>query len=444
MNIILLSGGSGKRLWPLSNDVRSKQFIKIFKGENNEYESMVQRVYRQIKTIDRDADVTIATSKSQVSSIRNQLGDEVGISVEPCRRDTFPAIALSSAYLADVRGVSKEEAVVVCPVDPYVDDAYFEALKRLSEQAALGEANLVLMGIEPTYPSEKYGYIIPKTKDETSDVLTFKEKPDAETAKSYIAQGALWNGGVFAYKLSYLLDKAHELIDFTDYQDLYQKYDTLEKISFDYAVVEKEPKIQVQRFGGEWKDLGTWNTLTEAMEEDVIGNGILNETCEGVHIVNEMDVPVLAMGLKDVVISASPEGILVSDKEQSSYIKPFVDKLEQQIMFAEKSWGSFRVIDVEKDSLTIKVTLNPGHSMNYHSHRNRDEAWVVISGEGRAVVDGGESKVKVGDCIKMPAGSKHTVFADTELKLIEVQLGEEISVSDKEKFVLEKETGATE
>lgn len=444
MNIILLSGGSGKRLWPLSNDVRSKQFIKIFKGENNEYESMVQRVYRQIKMIDSEADVTIATSKSQVSSIRNQLGEEVGISVEPCRRDTFPAIALSSAYLADVRGVSKEEAVVVCPVDPYVDDAYFEALKKLSEQAALGEANLVLMGIEPTYPSEKYGYIIPKTKDETGDVLTFKEKPDAETAKSYIAQGALWNGGVFAYKLSYLLDKAHELIDFTDYQDLYQKYDTLEKISFDYAVVEKESRIQVQRFGGEWKDLGTWNTLTEAMEEDVIGNGILNETCEGVHIVNEMDVPVLAMGLKDVVISASPEGILVSDKEQSSYIKPFVDKLEQQIMFAEKSWGSFRVIDVEKDSLTIKVTLNSGHSMNYHSHRNRDEAWVVISGEGRAVVDGRESKVKVGDCIKMPAGSKHTVFADTELKLIEVQLGEEISVSDKEKFVLEKETGAAE
>lgn len=436
MNIVLLSGGSGKRLWPLSNDIRSKQFIKIFKKEDGSYESMVQRVYRQIKRVDQDATVTIATSKAQVSSIHNQLGEDVGISIEPCRRDTFPAIALATAYLVDVQGVDPEESVVVCPVDPYVEDDYFDALKALSQQADKGEANLVLMGIEPTYPSEKYGYIIPASKDEVSSVSTFKEKPSMEVAKEYISQGALWNGGVFAYKLKYVLDKAHELIDFTDYQDLFDKYDTLTKISFDYAVVEKEDKIQVMRFGGEWKDLGTWNTLTEAMEESVVGKGVLNETCKGVHIVNEMDVPVLAMGLTDVVISASPEGILVSDKEQSSYIKPFVDSFEQQIMFAEKSWGNFKVIDVEPGSMTIKVTLNPGHSMNYHSHNHRDEVWVVISGTGRTVVEGVEEKVSPGDVIKMQAGCKHTVFADTELKLIEVQIGESISVEDKVKYSL--------
>lgn len=437
MNIVLLSGGSGKRLWPLSNDIRSKQFIKIFKREDGSYESMVQRVYRQIKKVDEDAVVTIATSKTQVSAIHNQLGDHIGISVEPCRRDTFPAIALATAYLTDVQGVDPEEAVVVCPVDPYVEDDYFEALKALGEQAEKGEANLVLMGIEPTYPSEKYGYIIPESTDHTSAVKTFKEKPDSETAKEYIVQGALWNGGVFAYKLKYVLDKAHELIDFTDYHDLFDQYETLTRISFDYAVVEKEEKIQVQRFSGQWKDLGTWNTLTEAMEESVVGNGILNETCSGVHIVNEMDVPVLAMGLHDVVISASPEGILVSDKEQSSYIKPFVDQFEQQVMFAEKSWGSFRVLDVETGSMTIKVTLNPGHSMNYHSHKNRDEVWMVISGTGRTVVDGFEQAVKAGDVVTMSAGCRHTVIADSELKLIEVQLGEDISVHDKQKFELE-------
>ena len=251
MNIVLLSGGSGKRLWPLSNDIRSKQFIKIFKTEDGTYESMVQRVYRQIRKVDADATVTIATSKTQVSAINNQLGEGVGISVEPCRRDTFPAIALATAYLHDVQGVSEEESVVVCPVDPYVEDDYFEKLKELSAQADKGEANLVLMGIEPTYPSEKYGYIIPESHDAISNVSTFKEKPDVETAKNYISQGALWNGGVFAYKLKYVLDKAHELIDFTDYQDLFSKYDTLTKISFDYAVVEKEDKIQVMRFAGQ-------------------------------------------------------------------------------------------------------------------------------------------------------------------------------------------------
>lgn len=437
MNIVLLSGGSGKRLWPLSNDIRSKQFIKIFKTADGGYESMVQRVYRQIKKVDTDATVTIATSKTQVSAIHNQLGEGVGISVEPCRRDTFPAIALATAYLTDVQGISPEESVVVCPVDPYVDDDYFQALKDLAALADKGEANLILMGIEPTYPSEKYGYIIPADAGQVSAVSTFKEKPDAASAQKYIEQGALWNGGVFAYKLKYVLNKAHELIDFTDYQDLFQKYDTLTKISFDYAVVEKEPKIQVMRFAGQWKDLGTWNTLTEAMGENVVGDGILNDTCNNVHIVNELDVPVLAMGLSDVVISASPEGILVSDKEQSSYIKPYVDKIDQQIMFAEKSWGSFRVLDVEEESLTIKVTLNAGHGMNYHSHKNRNEVWVVISGTGRTVVDGMEQKVHAGDVITMQAGCRHTVFADEELQLIEVQLGREISVHDKQKYALE-------
>ncbi len=438
MNIILLSGGSGKRLWPLSNDIRSKQFIKIFKKEDGDYESMVQRVYRQIQSVEPNSIITIATSKTQVSAIHNQLGEKVNVCVEPCRRDTFPAIALAAAYLHDIKGLSEEEAVVVCPVDPYVNEDYFVALENLQQLAKKGEANLVLMGIEPTYPSEKYGYIIPASNDIVSTVKTFKEKPDVKTAESYISQGALWNGGVFAFQLKYVLKKAHELIDFVDYDDLYSKYETLKKISFDYAVVEQESAIQVMRFHGEWKDLGTWNTLTEAMEETTVGDATLNETCEGVNVINELDVPVLCMGLKNVVVSASPDGILVSDKEQSSYIKPFVDKIDQRVMYAEKSWGSFRIIDIEEESLTIKVTLNPGHQMNYHSHRNRDEVWTIISGKGRTIVDGMEQPVSPGDVVTMEAGCRHTIIADTELQVIEVQLGKEISVNDKQKHQLER------
>lgn len=434
MNIVLLSGGSGKRLWPLSNDVRSKQFIKIFKKEDGEYESMLQRVYRQIRTVDSEATVTIATSKTQVSAIHNQLGENVGISVEPCRRDTFPAIALASAYLHDVEGISEEEAVVVCPVDPYVQDSYFETLKELGNYAAKGEANLVLMGIEPTYPSEKYGYIIPNSKDKISTVATFKEKPDVRTAQAYIEKGALWNGGVFAYQLKYVLDKAHELIDFKDYYDLFDQYDRLHKISFDYAVVEKEEKISVIRYAGDWKDLGTWNTLTEEMGEAQVGKSIMNDTCENLHVINELDVPILCMGLKDVVVSASPEGILVSDKNQSSYIKPYVDGIVQRVMFAEKSWGSFRVIDVGEESLTIKVNLKEGHQMNYHSHERRDEVWMIISGNGRVILDEEEKKVHPGDVIAMPAGRRHMMIADTEITAIEVQLGKDINVEDKQKY----------
>lgn len=434
MNIVLLSGGSGKRLWPLSNDIRSKQFIPIFKREDGEYESMVQRVYRQIRSVDKDANITIATSKAQVSAIYNQLGEEVNVSVEPCRRDTFPAIALSAAYLHDVLQVSPQEAVVICPVDPYVEQEYFVALQKLGQLAGQEDSNLMLLGMEPTYPSEKYGYILPESSDDISKVRSFKEKPHLENAKRYIAQGALWNGGVFAFRLQYLLEKAHELIEFTDYQDLYEKYESLQKISFDYTVVEKEENIQVMRFGGGWKDLGTWNTLTEAMEEPSVGNVVMNENCHNLHVVNELDVPILCMGLTDMVVSASPEGILVSDKHQSSYIKPFVDKFDQEIMFAEKSWGYYRVLDVEENSMTIKVTLKAGHRMNYHSHAHRKEIWTVISGEGRAIIDGEIREIRPGNVLHMPIGCKHTVIADTDLKIIEEQLGKHIHVKDKVKY----------
>lgn len=438
MNIVLLSGGSGKRLWPLSNDIRSKQFIKIFKGADGDYESMLQRVYRQIRTVDAVAPITVATSKTQVSAICNQLGDNVSISVEPCRRDTFPAIVLAICYLHDVLKISAEEAVVICPVDPYVENEYFAALQELSKLAEQEETGLVLLGITPTYPSEKYGYILPETDADVSKVNTFKEKPDEKAAAEYISNGALWNGGVFACKLKYVLQKAHELLDFTDYYDLYAKYETLEKISFDYAVVEQEKQIKVLRFAGAWKDLGTWNTLTEAMEEQAVGKAIMNEKCQNVHVMNELDVPVLCMGLKDMVVAAIPDGILVAEKAQSSYIKPFVDAIDQQVMFAEKSWGSFRVLDIGENSLTIKVTLKAGNKMNYHSHERRDEVWTIISGNGRTIVDGMEEQVTAGDVITMQAGCRHTIIADSQLEVMEVQLGREISVHDKQKFELEE------
>ena len=354
MNIILLSGGSGKRLWPLSNDVRSKQFIKLFKN-NDKYESMVQRVYRQVTTVDADAKITIATSKSQASAIKNQLGEKASICVEPCRRDTFPAIALVAAYLHDELSVAENEAVVVCPVDPYVDNTYYEAVKNLQELAEQGGANLTLMGIEPTYPSEKYGYIIPESGENVSKVKEFKEKPDVENAKKYLAQSALWNAGIFAFKLGYLLDKAHSMIDFEDYRDLFNKYDTLTKISFDYAVVEKESSIQVLRYSGDWKDVGTWNMMAEVMADKTKGKAILDETCENTNVVNELNIPILCMGCKDMIVAASGDGILIADKERSGYMKPYVEKIETEAMYAEKSWGTYTVIDVQPGSMTVKV-----------------------------------------------------------------------------------------
>lgn len=439
MNIILLSGGSGKRLWPLSNEIRSKQFIKLFKDGDGNYESMVQRVYRQVTNVDKGARLTIATSKSQVPAISSQLGDKVSICVEPCRRDTFPAIALASAYLHDELGVNGDECVVVCPVDPYVEDDYYECVASLEKEVLEGKANITLMGVEPTYPSDKYGYIIPESEGAVAPVKEFKEKPDTETAKKYLAQGAMWNAGVFAFKLGYLMKIAHELIDFTDYRDLYDKYDTCTKISFDYAVVEKEKSISVVRYAGQWKDVGTWNMMSEAMADKAMGNATLDDTCENTNVINELDIPVLVMGAKNMVVAASCDGILVSDKEQSGYMKPYVDKISTGVRYADKSWGTYTVIDVQPGAMTVRALVHAGSRMTYQSHDRRDEVWTIASGTGTAVIDGMEQKVRPGDVISIAAGCKHTIIADQDcdLGIIEIQIGDEISAEDKTVYPFE-------
>lgn len=431
MNLILLSGGSGKRLWPLSNDVRSKQFIKLFKDENGNYESMVQRVYRQIMAVDSNTKITVATSRSQASTIKNQLGENVSICVEPCRRDTFPAIVLASAYLHDELAVSESETVVVCPVDPYVGTAYYEAVKDVQKFAERGGANFTLLGIEPTYPSEKYGYIIPESSDLISQVKEFKEKPDLDTAKKYLAQNALWNAGIFAFRLGYLLDKAHSMIDFQDYRDLFNRYHCMTKISFDYGILEQESSIQVMRYHGDWKDVGTWNMVAEVMADQTKGRAIMDETCENTNIVNELDIPILCLGCKDMIIAASGDGILISDKERSGHMKPYVEKIEVEARYAEKSWGTYKVMDVQPGSMTIKISMKAGQSMSYHMHYFREEVWTIVSGKGKVVVDGMEQQLETGDVITIAAGCKHMIEAVTALDMIEVQIGEDIHVNDK-------------
>lgn len=429
MNIILLSGGSGKRLWPLSNDVRSKQFLKIFMREDGSRESMAQRMFRMIRDTDPEARVTIATSESQIPQIRAQLGEEVGISVEPTRRDTFPAIALAAAYLKK-NGTEDDEPIVVCPVDPYVNKDYFECLRKLSEEA--GKANLTLMGIEPTYPSEKYGYIIPETKDENSRVREFKEKPTAETAKKYIAEGALWNGGVFAFRLDYLLGIAKTLFGTDSYDELFSKYETLQKISFDYAVAEKEKSIRVIRFGGQWKDLGTWNTLSEAMAEPTSGNAV-TDGCDNTHVINELGIPLIALHIQNAVIAATPDGILVSEKEATPRLKDYVASARP--MYERRIWGEYRVLDYKthadgQNSLTKELIITPGKHISYQWHKHRTEIWTFTEGIGELITDGEIRQVRRGDVAVIPAGMKHAIKAETELHIVEVQIGDELTEDD--------------
>lgn len=433
MNIILLSGGSGKRLWPLSNNVRSKQFLKIFRKFDGTKESMIQRMYRMIKEVDKDATVTIATGVNQIPQIQAQLGDNIDISVEPMRKDTFPAIALAATYLKK-NGMSSDEPIVVCPIDPYVEADYFKCLKKLSNE--IDNANLTLVGIEPSYPSEKYGYIIPITTEEISTVGEFKEKPTKEIAKELILKGALWNSGVFAFKLSYLLDITLSFFGTNDYDTLYEKYGELEKISFDYAVVEKEKSINVVRFSGQWKDLGTWNTLSEAMDEPTTGNVITDE-CFNTHVINELEIPLITLGIDNAIIAATPDGILVTDKEKSTQLKSYV--VDARPMYERRFWGEYKVLDYKlyKDgcsSLIKELILTPSKHISYQKHQHRTEIWTFTEGTGKLIIDDVVKKVNKGDVVVITPCTKHAIKALTELHIIEVQIGDELSEDDIERF----------
>ncbi|WP_079710653.1 sugar phosphate nucleotidyltransferase [Paraliobacillus ryukyuensis] len=445
MKLILLSGGSGKRLWPLSNDTRSKQFLRVLEANDNSKQSMVQRVWEQLKTVGLDKSSAIATSKIQKEMIHNQIGLDVPIVTEPERRDTFPAIALAASYLYSVEKVAEDETVVVLPVDPYVEDGFFERVKDLESVINNSEADLALIGVKPTYPSSKYGYIVPnEDKGEYVEVSHFTEKPTEENAQKLIDEKALWNCGVFAFKLGYILDLLREKNLPLEHELLNANYSDLPKISFDYEVVEKANKIVALQYDGYWKDLGTWNTLTEEMASNQIGKGVICEESTNTHLINELDIPVTVIGGKDLVVAASPDGILVSDKASSPKIKELIKDFDNPPMYEERIWGWSRTLDYstyenKEEMVTKRICIYEGKNSTYHYHNLRDEVWTIVKGEGELVLDDGITRVKAGDVVHIPAKKKHGVKAISELEFIEVQTGSGISEEDIHRLAFEWE-----
>lgn len=444
MQLVLLSGGSGKRLWPLSNNARSKQFLSLLEKEDGTMESMVQRVVRQAVEARLTTDITLVTNASQLDIITNQLGDSVSVVTEPERRDTFPAIALAASYLSLEKKCSDDEVVVVMPCDPYTELGYFKTISKMVECVEANVADLVLMGITPTYPSEKYGYVVPEAQvsevsgSKFQKVSRFTEKPTVEKAKELLAQNAYWNGGVFAFRLAYMMNIVRMYIQSESFKDTRNRYSEFPKISFDYEVAEKAESVAVVTFSGKWKDLGTWNTLTDELKQHVIGNAVMGTHCVNTHVINELQHPIFVDGLKDVVVAACPDGILVCGKEHSEEIKKSVENLTSRPMYEERRWGTYRVLDDSfykdgRHALTKSITLKEGKNISYQIHHHRSETWTFVEGEGIFVLDGKEQRVKAGDTVVIPVEHWHTIKALTELTFIEVQSGNPLVEEDIER-----------
>lgn len=330
MKIILLSGGAGKRLWPLSNDERSKQYLKLLKHPNGKAVSMLQNTLHELRNAGLIEHTVIASSEHQLALLQEQLGHSIPCIIEPERRDTYPAIALSAAYLHSEWGIADDEVVVVIPVDGKADATFYSRLAHLSAAVEDGRHKIALLGVAPTYPSSKYGYLVPVTDsgEQPYTITRFVEKPDTATAQQLIQEGSLWNCGIFAFQLGYLIGKLNEAGLPADYNELRASYHLLPKTSFDYAVVEQETRLGGLLYEGAWEDMGNWEAISSQMDQPVFGHGILGDGCENTHIINELDITVIVNGIPDAVIISGESGILVTSKRQAGNIKPLVDQIK--------------------------------------------------------------------------------------------------------------------
>lgn len=441
MQIILLSGGSGKRLWPLSNGARCKQFLQLLQTpDGTQKESMVQRVVRQIAESGLTTSVTVVSGTIQRDSIEIQLGNRVDMVLEPERRNTFPAIALAASHLLWDKGCSRDEVVVVIPSDTYAEDKYFDTVAQMAALVQRDVADLVLMGVHPTGPSTEFGYVLPDTAQEGyCKVKRFAEKPDVKSAEELLAQGAYWNAGVLAFRLGYVMDIVARYVQADSYAELYGRYGELPKISFDYEVTENCDSIAMVPYEGRWKDLGEWNALVEELPTATMGNVILGEDAKDTAVINELSLPVVCDGVSDIVVAAGHDGILVCGRDSSEYIKQYIDPIHMRPMFEQRRWGTYRVLDDSRyadgsHSLTKSITLHPGKYISYQIHHHRTEVWTFVEGEGIFVLDGEARRVKAGDTVIIPVEHYHSIKALTELTFIEVQMGNPLIEEDIERF----------
>lgn len=437
MRIVLLSGGSGKRLWPLSNEIRSKIFLKLLKSPDGGKESMIQRICRQLESAGLLQSTTIVTHQNQVEITKNHIGDRVPIISEPYKRGTFTAVALAAAYFHSKVHADSDETICIIPVDLFVEDPFFDIFRQLPDILAHSKADIALLGTTPTHASNQYGYIVPKIKNKAEyyPVAQFVEKPDANHASLLIQKNALWNCGVFAFSLQFMLSYLSSQGLPVGYEEWLDRYEQQPELSFDHEVVEKTRHSVVIPYGGTWNDLGSWDTLADHLGSKIIGLGQVSDDSVNTHLVNELSYPVQVIDVSDIIVAASSDGILVASKANANRIKQQISSVRRRPMYEERRWGTYRVLDHSKtekemETLTKKIELLAGKHMSYHSHQKRREVWTVISGSGELLLEDRLSPIQTGDVIQIPCGAKHTVRAISLLALIEVQIGNNLDEED--------------
>lgn len=448
MKVIILAGGGGTRLFPLSRDCYPKQFLHVI-GDKSLLAQTIERFLGLVEA----KDIIIVTNERYIFHVQSELktinAQEAHIITEPMGKNTAPAIALAQSYCQDVLQCDDDEILFVSPSDHLIKpiDDFQDLIKKAQDVA---KDNIVTLGIKPTKPEIGYGYIeAEKNNNLAKKVISFKEKPDLAIAKKYIASGNYyWNGGMFMFSIATMQDELTKympaIIDITQngYQYTVDNFVDMPDISIDYAVAEKSQKMMMIPMENiYWNDIGSFDAIAEVLsdkDKNVFKGDILAENCTDTMIIGDTRL-IAGIDLENLMIIDTPDALLVAKKGESQKVKNIVNKLKQnkrkeakENVTMYRSWGKYTLLTESEGYRVRKIEMDPGASLTMQMHYHRSEHWTVISGTGKTIINDRESIFTENQSTYIPMGVKHKLSNPGKIPLIiiEVQSGKYINDDD--------------
>ena len=441
---IILAGGSGSRLWPLSRELYPKQLLNLYSSE-----SLLQSTFERLNRFIPSENIISVTNTKQHSNVKMQLSnlcENPLILSEPVSKNTAPAIALGVKYI--IENSDEDEVVIVVPSDLLINDNEKFEKSLMEAEKYVQQGKIVTLGCKPTYPETGYGYI----KASDGIVEKFIEKPDKQDAERFMEENYYWNSGIFIFKVSTIINELETYcpeisaviknLTVTGKTVPFMEFDKMPFISFDYAILEKSNNVAMVELQSDWKDLGSWKSIYDVNPKDENNNVFIGHVLDSGSknsLVYSSSKLVATIGLEDTVVIETEDAILACKKDRAQDVKQIYETLKQQhddTQMVHKTvyrpWGFYTVIAEGKGFQTKIIHVNKGQKLSVQSHEHRSEHWVVLSGMAKVVLEGKDHILSPGHSIDIPVKAIHSLQNpfEEDIEIIEVQKGDILSEDD--------------